>query len=81
MLITQPSELEQFSAQHRVWQGMPGIVKTKGGRIFVSFYSGNVTEDYGNYSVVIKSDDGKSYQKASQLNKEKIQKTHEENAR
>lgn len=61
MLITQPSELEQFSAQHRVWQGMPGIVKTKGGRIFVSFYSGNVTEDYGNYSVVIKSDDGKNF--------------------
>ena len=61
MLITQPSELEQFSAQHRVWQGIPGIERTKGGRIFLSFYSGNVTEAFGNYAVVIKSDDGKNF--------------------
>ena len=58
MLKTQPSELEQFYARHRVWQGMPGIAITKKGRIFLCFYSGGVGEGYGNYSAVIKSDNG-----------------------
>lgn len=56
MLITDPKKLEQFYACHRVWQGIPGIARTKGGRTFISFYSGNVKETYGNYAVLLKSE-------------------------
>lgn len=53
MLITDPSALQAFAAAHRVWQGIPGIERTKGGRTFVSFYSGGTKETYGNFAVVI----------------------------
>ena len=56
MIITDKSLLEKFNSCHRVWQGIPGIVRTKGGRTFVTFYSGNTCEYYGNYALVIKSD-------------------------
>lgn len=58
MLITDKNELKEYYACHRVWQGIPGIEITKGGRTFVSFYSGNISETYGNYTILIKSDDG-----------------------
>lgn len=61
MLIVDPSALRAFSSDHRVWQGIPGIAHTKGGRTFVSFYSGNTKETYGNFAVVIKSEDGINY--------------------
>ncbi len=57
MLITSPEKLERFSACHRVWQGIPGIAHTRGGRTFITFYSGGVAEDYGNFAAVIYSDD------------------------
>ncbi len=57
MLITDTSELKKFYSHHRIWQGIPGIARTKNGRTFVSFYSGNIKETYGNYAVVIKSDE------------------------
>ena len=56
MLITDPNKLEPFYSHHRVWQGIPGIERTKRGRRFVSFYSGNTKESYGNFAAVIKSD-------------------------
>lgn len=56
MLITDQESLKQFHACHRVWQGIPGIARTKCGRTFISFYSGNVLETYGNYAVLLKSD-------------------------
>ena len=56
MLITDKNILEQFNSTHRVWQGIPGIARTKKGRTFISFYSGETTETYGNYAVLIKSD-------------------------
>ena len=56
MLITDPTKLREFYADRRVWQGIPGIARTKGGRTFVSIYSGDVKETYGNYVFVIKSD-------------------------
>ena len=58
MLITDKKQLEQYRTEHRVWQGIPGIVRTKGGRIFVCFYSGQTKETYGNYAMVVKSEDG-----------------------
>lgn len=58
MLITDKKELRRYYADHRVWQGIPGIVCTKKGREFVSFYSGNVIETYGNFAVLIMRDKG-----------------------
>ena len=56
MLITDPKQLQKYYSGHRVWQGIPGIARTKGGRTFISFYSGNVKETYGNYAVLLKSE-------------------------
>lgn len=56
MLITDRSLLEKFDSRHRVWQGIPGIARTKKGRTFISFYSGETSETYGNYVVLLKSD-------------------------
>ncbi len=56
MLIIDPKQLQRFNACHRVWQGIPGIAHTRGGRTFVSFYSGGVDENYGNFAAVIRSD-------------------------
>ena len=56
MLITDRSLLEKFDSRHRVWQGIPGIARTKKGRTFISFYSGETSETYGNYAVLLKSD-------------------------
>ena len=61
MLITDKKQLEQFNSYHRVWQGIPGIVRTKGGRHYVSFYSGNIAETAGNFAVLIKSENGRDY--------------------
>ena len=63
MLITDPKELLQYDAPHRVWQGIPGIEVTKKGRIFVTFYSGKTSETLGNYCLLLKSDDGVNYSK------------------
>ena len=61
MLITNPSELSRFYSSHRIWQGIPGVVRTKSGRIFVSFYSGGTKEENGNFALVVRSDDGESF--------------------
>ena len=58
MLIQKTDELKGFTTAHRVWQGIPGIARTKGGRTFLTFYSGRTRETYGNYAVLVKSDDG-----------------------
>lgn len=56
MLITDKSILKNFSSDRRVWQGIPGIARTNKGRTFISFYSGNVAEAYGNYAALLQSD-------------------------
>ena len=61
MLITNEKKLKDFYAEHRVWQGVPGIAMTRKGRTFVSFYSGEIKETLGNYAILIMSDDGKSF--------------------
>ena len=46
----------------RQWQGIPGIERTKNGRIYVGFYSGMTTEAPGNYVLLVYSDDdGESF--------------------
>lgn len=61
MLITNQKQLEKFNTCHRIWQGIPSIEHTKGGRTFVCFYSGETTETFGNYELLIKSDNGKDF--------------------
>lgn len=61
MLITDPSELRRFYTKKRLWQGIPSVEVTKKGRIFVTFYSGGVKEEIGNFAMVVKSDDGVAY--------------------
>ena len=56
MLITDKNELKRFETRHRVWQGVPGIVRTKKGRTFITFFSGNTNEAFGNFSAIIMSD-------------------------
>lgn len=56
MLITDKNKLTEFYSSRRIWQGIPGIARTKGGRTFVSFYSGDTKETFGNFTMVLKSD-------------------------
>ncbi|MBR5152855.1 MAG: exo-alpha-sialidase [Clostridia bacterium] len=74
MLITDKEQLKQYDADHRIWQGIPGIEVTPKGRIFSAFYSGDVTEAIGNYVVLLKSDDGVNFG-------EPIAAVYKENAR
>ncbi len=57
MFITEPSLLKKFHSENRVWQGIPGIERTKGGRLFSTFYSGGIKEQLGNYCLLLQSDD------------------------
>jgi len=70
MLITDKKEIQKYTDEHRVWQGIPGIVHTKGGRTFVSLYSGDVLETYGNFAVLLMSDTDKDFQHIAVVNKE-----------
>ena len=57
MIITNKDELTGYVATKRIWQGIPGIERTEKGRLFATWYSGGVSEQYGNYVVLVKSDD------------------------
>ena len=57
MFITDAESLRLYAAERRVWQGIPGIERTAGGRLFSTFYSGGVREEWGNYVLLLKSDD------------------------
>lgn len=61
MFYTDSDKLKKYTAENRLWQGIPGIEVTKKGRIFLTFFSGGIKEEIGNYVVLIKSDDGKSF--------------------
>jgi len=47
----------EFLSENRRWQGIPGIERTKKGRIYAAWYSGGETEEAGNVLIVEKSDD------------------------
>ncbi len=57
MFITDKEQLKWYTPENRVWQGIPGIERTKKGRLFITFYSGFTSETFGNYVLVLKSDD------------------------
>lgn len=52
-----------YSAEVRNYQGIPSIEVTKKGRLFTVFYTGKDDEGPGNYLLLQKSDDGKSFGK------------------
>ena len=56
MLITDKNLMCEYGDDRRVWQGIPGIERTRGGRRFICFYSGMSGETFGNYALVMKSD-------------------------
>ena len=63
MFITDKEKLKWYSPENRVWQGIPGIERTEAGRLFITFYSGFTSETFGNYVLVLKSDDdGESWE-------------------
>ncbi len=61
MLITDKNRFSEFSSEKNLWVGIPGIEVTKKGRFFLTFYSGGVREEIGNYVILMKSEDGKNY--------------------
>jgi len=58
MLITHPEKLKSYASQRRYWQGIPSIALSKAGKVFIAFYSGGVTEQPGNYCLLLRSADG-----------------------
>ena len=61
MLITDKKILENYTSKKCIWAGITSIEVTKGGRTFLTFYSGGRTEQIGNYCLLVKSDDGKNF--------------------
>lgn len=58
MLITEKEKIAEIDkVSHRIWQGIPAIERTPKGRTFISYYTGGVTEEIGNYVCLYKSDD------------------------
>ena len=51
-----------YAYHNRAWQGIPGLERTKAGRLWVTWYSGGTGEGEDNYVLVITSeDDGQSW--------------------
>lgn len=55
LLIRDPGP--EYADAQRVWQGIPGIERAPGGRLWAAWYSGGQTEGPGNYVVLVTSDD------------------------
>lgn len=56
-IVADKNELRHYGTDKRLWQGIPSIGMSKGGRIFATYYSGGWREDVGNFVILIKSDD------------------------
>ena len=61
MLITDKTTLKEYHLSNSLWMGIPSIEVTKKGRTFLTFYSGGITEDIGNYVLLVYSEDGKNF--------------------
>ena len=62
MLLTDKNLLEKYRIEQRLWQGIPSIEVTRGGRIFLTYYSGGTKEEIGNYCILSKSDNGEYFE-------------------
>lgn len=52
----------RYVGKNRKWQGIPSLTRTRGGRLYVCFYSGGEGEGAENYVLLKKSDDdGKTW--------------------
>jgi hypothetical protein len=62
-IITDPGAA--YADTVRSWQGIPGVERARGGRLWVTWYSGDTGEgDIGNYALAATSgDDGKTWSK------------------
>lgn len=59
-IITSPGP--EFADQNRHFQGIPGIERAPRGRLWAAWYSGAMTEEAGNYVILVTSeDDGASW--------------------
>ncbi|MBY4128156.1 exo-alpha-sialidase [Rhodococcus fascians] len=47
----------RYQDDHRLWQGIPSVEITDGGRLYANWYTGMDTETNGNFVVVATSDD------------------------
>lgn len=48
---------DQYKDINRIWQGIPGIERTRGGRLYATWYSGGKDEGVENYVLVVSSND------------------------
>ena len=64
MLLTDQKLLTAYGSTKRLWQGIPGIEVTPGGRRFVVFYSGGSREGIGNYIVLLRAEAGGDFSEA-----------------
>ena len=62
MFITDKDSIKKFDEKYRLWQGIPSIEVTKGGRMFLTYYSGGTKEEIGNFCILAKSDDGEHFE-------------------
>lgn len=46
-----------YASRARLWQGIPGIERTAGGRLYATWYSGGKEEGPENYVLLVRSDD------------------------
>lgn len=54
----------EYSAENRLWQGIPGIERSRNGNLWAVWYSGGKGEGTENYVVLVMStDDGKTWSK------------------
>lgn len=57
-LILDPELLVNYAPRRRVWQGIPSVERTAGGRLFFTWYTGGTREEVGNYVLLATSEDG-----------------------
>jgi hypothetical protein len=56
-LILDPELLKDYAPRRRVWQGIPSVERTAGGRLFFTWYSGGTCEEVGNFVLLATSED------------------------
>ncbi len=61
MLITDKKILKNYKSDMHLWVGIPSIEVTRGGKTYLTFYSGGTKEEIGNYCMLFCSDDGKNF--------------------
>ena len=61
-VLVNPRPGPVYRSENRRWQGIPGLERTSGGRLWATWYSGGATEGPDNYVVLVTSaDDGNTW--------------------